>query len=106
MSLHTIAYREEHYQLHRADLLNVLKAHLPDGVVQLNERVTGFTQTADAVAVASDRATYTADALIGADGIHSTVREILFGADQPRFAGQICWRSSSTAQSLPLCRSR
>ncbi len=90
--LHTIAYREEHYQLHRADLLNVLKAHLPDSVVQLNERVTGFTQTADAVAVVSDRATYSADALIGADGIHSTVREILFGPDQPRFAGQICWR--------------
>jgi len=67
--LHTIAYREDHYQLHRADLLNVLKAHLP-----------------------TDRATYEADALIGADGIHSTVREILFGDDRPRFAGQICWR--------------
>jgi 2-polyprenyl-6-methoxyphenol hydroxylase-like FAD-dependent oxidoreductase len=90
--LHTIAYREEHFQLHRADLLNILKEHLPAEVVQLNERVTCFAQTASAVAVSSDRATYTADALIGADGIHSTVREILFGADQPRFAGQICWR--------------
>ena len=90
--LHTIAYREDHYQLHRADLLNVLKAHLPDDVVQLNESVTSFAQAASGVSVVSDRATYGADALIGADGIHSTVRAILFGGDQPRFAGQICWR--------------
>lgn len=90
--LHTIAYREEHYQIHRADLLNVLKAHLPASVVQLNESVTGFAQTPSGVTVTTDRATYEADALIGADGIHSTVREILFGDDRPRFAGQICWR--------------
>jgi len=90
--LHTIAYREDHYQLHRADLLNVLKAHLPESVVQLNESMTGFAQTASGVTVTTDRATYEADALIGADGIHSTVREILFGDDRPRFAGQICWR--------------
>jgi salicylate hydroxylase len=90
--LHTIAYREEHYQIHRADLLNVLKAPLPAGVVRLNERVTGVTQSATGVSVETDRGTYEADALIGADGIHSTVRKILFGGDQPRFAGQICWR--------------
>ena len=90
--LHTIAYREDHYQLHRADLLNVLKGHLPDALVQLNESVTSFAQAASGVSVASERATYTADALVGADGIHSTIRKILFGDDQPRFAGQICWR--------------
>ena len=90
--LHTIAYREDHYQLHRADLLDVLKGHLPESMIQLNESVTGFAQTASRVTVNSDRATYEADALIGADGIHSTVRETLFGGDQPRFAGQICWR--------------
>ncbi|HLI22941.1 MAG TPA: FAD-dependent monooxygenase [Stellaceae bacterium] len=90
--LHAIRYREEHYQLHRADLLGVLKAHVPEGVVQLDERLTGFTQTGATLTVESDHARYTADALIGADGIHSTVRRILFGADQPRFAGHICWR--------------
>jgi salicylate hydroxylase len=90
--LHTIAYREEHYQLHRADLLNVLKAPLPESVVRLDESVTGFAQTASGVRVTTDRASYEADALVGADGIHSTVRAILFGDDRPRFAGQICWR--------------
>jgi salicylate hydroxylase len=90
--LHTIAYREDHFQLHRADLLTILKGHLPDDVIQLNESVTNVTQTAANVSVTSDRATYTADALIGADGIHSTVRGLFFGKDQPHFAGQICWR--------------
>ena len=90
--LHTIAYREDHFQLHRADLLNILKGHLSDSVIQLNESVTDVAQTASGVSVKSDRTTYTADALIGADGIHSTIRELLFGADQPRFAGHICWR--------------
>ncbi|MGH7090772.1 MAG: FAD-dependent monooxygenase, partial [Stellaceae bacterium] len=90
--LHRITYREEHYQLHRADLLDVLKRHVPDEVIQLGERVTGFVNTGSAVLVTSDRNAYHADALIGADGIHSTVRERSFGADQPRFAGHICWR--------------
>ena len=91
-ALHTIAYREDHFQIHRADLLNVLKAPLADGIVQLDERVTGFTQTEAGVAVTTDCATYEAAALIGADGIHSAIRALLFGDDKPRFAGQICWR--------------
>lgn len=90
--LHTIAYREEHYQIHRADLLDVLKAPLPASVIQLGERVTAIDQTDHGVAIVTDRASYRADALIGADGIHSTVRALLFGADQPRFTGNICWR--------------
>jgi salicylate hydroxylase len=98
--LHTIAYREEHYQIHRADLLEILKAHVPETVIQLGERVSGFVETDAAVMVESDRATYRADALVGADGIHSTVRARLFGADQPRFAGHICWRFVVESEKL------
>jgi 2-polyprenyl-6-methoxyphenol hydroxylase-like FAD-dependent oxidoreductase len=32
-------------------------------------------------------------AIIGADGIHSRVREALFGPDDPRFTGKVCYRS-------------
>lgn len=91
-ALHTIAYREDHFQLHRADLLSVLQAPLPASTVQLDESVKRFAQTPSGVSVETDRATYEAEALIGADGIHSTIRAQLFGDDQPRFAGQICWR--------------
>jgi 2-polyprenyl-6-methoxyphenol hydroxylase-like FAD-dependent oxidoreductase len=41
----------------------------------------------------SDGARATYDLLIGADGIHSRIRELVFGEElKPRYAGQIVWR--------------
>jgi salicylate hydroxylase len=42
-----------------------------------------------------------ADVVIGADGIRSTVRALLFGADKARFTGHICWRGLVPASALP-----
>jgi len=42
-----------------------------------------------------------ADAIIGADGIHSAVRASLFGADSPRFTGKICYRSVIPVDAVP-----
>ena len=41
-----------------------------------------------------DGTTVTADAVIGADGVHSTVREFLFGADAAKldFSGAVVYR--------------
>jgi salicylate hydroxylase len=39
--------------------------------------------------------------VIGADGIHSTVRRLLFGADQPRFTGCLCWRGLVPVERVP-----
>lgn len=39
-----------------------------------------------------DGAEIEADIIIGADGIHSAVRESLFGPIEPNFTGCICWR--------------
>ena len=41
------------------------------------------------------------DALIGADGVHSTVRQALFGADKPSFTGNIAWRGIAPMEKLP-----
>ena len=35
-----------------------------------------------------------ADALIGADGVHSTVREILLGPEKPKFTGRVAHRTT------------
>ncbi len=35
-----------------------------------------------------------ADAVIGADGIHSVVRATLFGPDHPKFTGLVSWRAT------------
>jgi len=41
------------------------------------------------------------DALIGADGVHSHIRQALFGADQPSFTGIIAWRGVIPMGGLP-----
>ncbi len=35
----------------------------------------------------------TADAVVGADGVHSTVRELLLGRDDPQWKGRIAYRA-------------
>lgn len=41
------------------------------------------------------------DLLVGADGIHSIVREKLWGSQQPRFTGNVAWRLLVPASRLP-----
>src|SRR5690606_22663075 len=41
------------------------------------------------------------DALVGADGVHSRIRQALFGADRPQFTGIIAWRGIVPMDTLP-----
>ena len=80
--------------VHRADLLDVLAASLPAGIVTLGARCVGVEPDGKlATARFEDGAEIEADLVVGADGIHSAVRASLFGADAPRFTGKICYRS-------------
>ena len=54
-----------------------------------------------AVARFADGSEIEADLVVGADGIHSKVRESLFGADAPRFTGCICFRGMAPAEAVP-----
>jgi salicylate hydroxylase len=79
--------------VHRADLLEVLAAALPREIVQLGARCVGVeTHARQAVAHFADGSSIEADVVVGADGIHSAVRASLFGPDEPRFTGKMCWR--------------
>ena len=79
--------------IHRADMLDLFHARLPDDIVHLGAVCTGVELRSDTtVARFADGREMEADAVIGADGIHSAVRESLFGPDQPRFTGCVCWR--------------
>jgi salicylate hydroxylase len=87
---------------HRADLLDVLSGGLPKEVVTLGARGTEVDTHGDvAWAKFKDGTEIEADAIIGADGIHSAVRASLFGADSPRFTGKICYRSVIPVDAVP-----
>lgn len=87
--------------VHRADLLDVLASALPAGMVTLGRRCTQvLTDGEVAAARFADGGEIEADVIVGADGIHSTVRASLFGPDAPRFTGKICYRSVVAAAAV------
>jgi salicylate hydroxylase len=90
------------YQLHRADLLDMLVARLPPGTVATGSKLTGVTLTSGGASLAfADGRTEAADVVVACDGIHSTVRESLFGKERARFTGHMCWRALVPTDALP-----
>lgn len=87
--------------IHRADLLDTLLAPLPENIIHLDAACTGVETGEDgAVARFEDGSAVEADIVIGADGIHSAVRDSLFGPIEPRFTGCICWRGLVPREAL------
>jgi salicylate hydroxylase len=90
-----------YYHVHRADLLDVLLGGLGDIGFRLNAHVDRFEQDADGVTVTlADGSTATGDVLVGADGIHSTVRAQMFGKELPRYTGNVAWRGLVPAERV------
>ena len=88
--------------IHRADLLGILAGALRSTDIRLGLRcVEAAPRLRGAVARFADGAEIEADLVVGADGIHSKVRESLFGADAPRFTGCICFRGMAPADAVP-----
>ncbi len=87
---------------HRADLLDVLSAGLPPEIVKLGARCVSVQTDANAASARfSDGTEIEADAIVGADGIHSAVRASLFGPDAPRFTGKMCFRCVVPLDAIP-----
>lgn len=81
----------------RGELVGVLRAALPDGVVQTGTPCLAVAQEDERViARFADGTTATADLLIGADGLHSVVRAGLHGQQLPRYAGYYAYRAVVT----------
>lgn len=96
-----------HLVIHRADLQGVLAqacAESPDIAIETGVEVLGFAATAQGIEIGArqDGASRVvgADALIGADGLRSTVREHLgLGpADTPAYSGRTAWRTLIPSQ--------
>ena len=103
-------YRWPQYSIHRGRLLTILaravQARLGASAMRTGHRLAHFEQDDTGVtahfvdpatgdAVGSDRG----DALIGADGIHSRVREVLYPDEgPPQFTGISMWRGVTEQQ--------
>ncbi|MEL7130183.1 MAG: FAD-dependent monooxygenase [Pseudomonadota bacterium] len=105
--LGTIAMRRwgaPYLHIHRADLISILKTALNDrapNALQLGHRVVGYNTSSDTVfAELADGAHFPGDLLVGADGIHSTIREQMVGPDSPRFTGNVAWRAVVPVERL------
>jgi 2-polyprenyl-6-methoxyphenol hydroxylase-like FAD-dependent oxidoreductase len=90
-----------YYQAHRGDLLHALARSLPAERLHLGHRVTDITNHADGVVAHFENGRdIAAEALVGADGIHSTVRRIVFGGESANFTGCVAYRGLVAAERL------
>lgn len=95
-------YGYPYFTVYRPDLLEVLLAAIGRDRVHLGAKCVGFTQTADRVrAEFENHPPVTGEVLIGADGVHSQVRQSLFGQDRPQFTGIVVWRGIVPMEKLP-----
>jgi salicylate hydroxylase/6-hydroxynicotinate 3-monooxygenase len=86
---------------HRGDLHAALASAVPDECVRLNHKLVGLEENGEGVRLTfANGERVIADAVIGADGIHSIVRDILFGASAVSFTGRIAYRTTYPAARL------
>jgi salicylate hydroxylase len=90
------------FGMHRADLVDFLAAALPEGVVHCGHRAVGFEEANGVARVRfANGASVEADAVVGADGIHSELRPYVFPPSRPVFHGTISYRGLVSRERLP-----
>jgi salicylate hydroxylase len=89
------------YNIHRADLVQILFDAVPPEAKRLGARCVGVSQDRDGVEVRLQTGEIVrGDALVGCDGIHSAVRQHLRGTEEKHFANILMWRSLIPAERL------
>ena len=87
--------------LHRADLHAALATLVPKDNVHLNMKLKFFDQKASGVDLHfTNGVMIKADAVIGADGVHSLIREQMLGPERPRFTGKVAYRTTFPASRI------
>ncbi|MEK7345271.1 MAG: FAD-dependent monooxygenase [Pseudomonadota bacterium] len=97
-------YGAPYATIHRADLQDLLHAAAQTAgvAVRLGQAVQGWHETAEGLQVdAADGSNVQADALVGADGVWSAVRQQLLGDAPARFTGHLAYRALLAQADLP-----
>lgn len=95
------AYGAGYYGFHRADLHQVLQRAVPAACVRQGVKCSSVRAGPQgATVLLEDGSEMASDVVVGADGVHSAVRESLFGPQSPRFTGNVCWRGLVPAEVM------
>lgn len=79
--------------IHRSALQRVLLDQLPADCLHLGKRLEKIDTTGDSpLLIFADGTSHQAEVVIGADGIHSKVRDAVVANSSIRDAKQLCWR--------------
>jgi salicylate hydroxylase len=96
-----LAGQIEYYGMHRADLLRMLVERLPTGIVKTDHTCIGFEQDGDGATVSFSNGVHvSADVVIAADGIHSTLQRFAAGPSAPLPSGSMAYRGVIPAASV------
>jgi salicylate hydroxylase/6-hydroxynicotinate 3-monooxygenase len=94
-------YGAPYFYMHRGDLHAALAEIVPAEIVHRGRKLVGLRQRKDRVTLDfADGTEADAEMVVGADGVHSVVREILLGAEKPRFSGRVAYRTTYPASLL------
>lgn len=86
-------YGAPSYNFHRADLIDILVRAFPADRLHVGHRLEALHDNGKQVeARFANGTTSVSDLVIGADGIHSTVRRLVLGPDAPTFTGCVAYR--------------
>ena len=91
-----------YYNVYRPDVIEVLRGACPKSKIHLDHRLTDLDAQEARPSLRFDNGhSFSADLVIGADGIHSQVRQTLFGSHPTRFSGWVAYRALVPRSKVP-----
>jgi len=87
-------YGAPYLLLHRGDLHAAILSAVPADSIRFNKKLSDIDRGGAGITLRfADGSRATVDAVVGADGVHSRVREILLGPERPTFTGRVAHRT-------------
>src|SRR5262245_47305771 len=94
-------YGAPYLLMHRGDLHAALLSTVPADTIHFNKKLVDLARHGAGVALRfADGSRTVAAGVVGADGVHSKVREILLGPERPIFTGRVAHRTVFPAALL------
>jgi len=91
-----------YFNVYRPDVIELLRRGIQRSPIHLGHRVDRLDQGGSRPTVVFENGrSFSADLVIGADGIHSRVRQELFGEQPTRFSGWVAYRALVPRAAIP-----